>query len=69
VTGDKTTGFKVECDDSIANVGDPCEKEGHYSCAPDEHSIVKCSNKKFVQDDKCRSKEKCAVRGEQVGCY
>jgi hypothetical protein len=69
VTGDKSAGFKVECDDSIANVGDPCEKDGHYACAPDEKSIVKCAGKKFVQDDKCKTKEKCAVRGEQVGCY
>ncbi len=72
VTGDKGAGFKVECDDSIANVGDPCDKEGHYACAPDEKSIVKCKDKKFVQDDKCpgRSRqEKCQVRGELVGCY
>ena len=69
VTGDKASGFKVECDDSIANVGDPCEREGHYACAPDEKSIVRCKDKKFVQDDKCRSREKCQVRGEQVGCY
>jgi hypothetical protein len=69
VTGDKASGYKVECDDSIANIGDPCEKDGHYACAPDEKQIVKCVNKKFVADDKCKGKDKCAVRGEQVGCY
>lgn len=69
VGGDKASGFKVECDDSIANVGDPCEKDSHYACAPDEKQIVKCVNKKFVADDKCKGREKCAVKGEQVGCY
>lgn len=69
VTGDKGAGFKVECDDSIANVGDTCDKEGHFACAPDEKSIVKCVSKKFVADDKCRGREKCAVKGELVGCY
>jgi hypothetical protein len=70
VTGDKSAGFKVECDDSIANFGDPCDKEGHFSCAPDEKQIVKCVGKKFVGDDKCTKKqEKCAVKGELVGCY
>ena len=69
VTGDKNTGFKVECDDSIANPGDPCDKEGHYACAPDEKQIVKCVGKKFVGDDKCKKQEKCAVKGELVGCY
>ncbi len=61
--------FKVECDDTVANIGDACDKENHYACAPDEKQIVKCVNKKFVGDDKCKSREKCAVKGELVGCY
>jgi hypothetical protein len=69
VGGDKSQGFKVECDDSIASVGEPCEKEGHYSCAPDEKSIVKCVNKKYTQDDRCKGRDKCQVKGDQVGCY
>lgn len=69
VSGDKSSGFKVECDDSVANVGDPCEKEGHYACAPDERSIVRCKDKKFAQDDKCKPKEKCTLRDNQVGCF
>jgi hypothetical protein len=69
VTGDKGAGYKVECDDSIANIGDTCDKEGHFSCAPDEKQIVKCVNKKFIGDDKCKRQEKCAVKGELVGCY
>lgn len=69
VTGDKTAGFKVECDDSIATVGDPCDKEGHYSCSPDAKQIVKCTQRKYVADDKCKRREKCAVKGEVVGCY
>lgn len=69
VTGDKGAGFKVECDDSIATPGDPCDKEGHFACAPDEKQIVKCVGKKFVADDKCKKSEKCAVKGELVGCY
>jgi hypothetical protein len=70
VAGDKTAGFKVECDDSVANVGDPCEKEGHYACAPDERSLVRCKDKRFVQDDKCsKGKEKCGLRDNQVGCF
>lgn len=69
VGGDKVAGFKVECDDSIAPIGDPCEKEGHYACTPDEKQIVKCVGKKFVADDKCKGREKCGIKGELVGCY
>lgn len=69
VTGTKQTGFKVECDDSVAAAGDPCEKEEHYSCSSDERSILKCKNKKFDVEDKCKPKEKCQIRGGMVGCY
>ena len=69
VTGDKSAGFKVECDDSVAAIGDACEKEEHFSCATDERSILKCKHKKFELDEKCRAKEKCQTRGGQVGCY
>ncbi len=69
VTGGKEQGFKVECDDSIATVGDACEKEEHYSCASDERAILKCKNKKFEVEDKCRSKERCQIKGGTVGCF
>lgn len=69
ITGDKNAGYKVECDDSIAAPGDACEKEEHYSCSADEKMILKCKGKKFDVEEKCRPKEKCQIRGGQVGCY
>jgi len=69
IGGDAKTGFKVECDDSIANQGDACEKEDHFSCASDARAILKCKNKRFDIEDKCKTKEKCEIRGGQVGCY
>lgn len=61
--------YKVDCDDTVAVVGEPCDKENHFACATDERSVVKCVGKKFVQDEKCRTKEKCTIRGESVGCF
>ena len=69
IGGDAKAGFKVECDDSIANSGDACEKEDHFSCSADARAILKCKNKKFDVEDKCKSKEKCEIRGGQVGYY
>ncbi len=69
VTGSKETGFKVECDDSVAADGDSCEKEEHYSCTADERKILRCKGKKFVVEETCKSREKCQIRGGQVGCY
>ncbi len=65
----KPGSSKVDCDDTVAGLGEPCEKESHYACAGDERSVVKCVGKKWVQDEKCRTKEKCSIRGEQAGCY
>lgn len=66
--GDKATGFKVDCDDTVAVAGDPCDKENNYACAPDEKTILKCVGKKFAVEDKCRAKEKCAIRSDMVSC-
>jgi hypothetical protein len=69
VSGNKEQGYKVECDDSVAVAGDPCEKEEHFSCTSDERTILKCRSKKFEVEDRCKPKEKCQIRGGQVGCY
>jgi hypothetical protein len=69
VTSAKDAGFKVECDDSIAEDGDPCETEEHFSCSADSRAILRCRGKKFKVEEKCRSKESCQIRGGQVGCY
>lgn len=69
VTGTKEQGFKVECDDSVASAGDPCDKEEQYSCSSDERAILKCTSKRFEVEERCRSKERCQIKGGQVGCY
>lgn len=69
VTGTKEQGFKVECDDSVATAGDSCEKDEHFSCSSDERAILKCRSKKFEVEEKCKPKEKCQIKGGQVGCY
>lgn len=69
ITGTKDSGFKVECDDSVAAAGDNCEKEEHYTCSADERAILKCKAKKFEVEEKCKPKDKCQIRGGQVGCY
>jgi hypothetical protein len=60
---------KVQCDDSIADLGSPCDKEGHYACLRDRSRIIQCRAHVFVADDKCKKTERCAVKSETVGCY
>jgi hypothetical protein len=59
----------VECDDSIADLDDPCEKKSHYSCSADAKRILRCDGARFVQDDKCKSSQRCAIRAGNVGCW
>lgn len=62
--------LEIECDDSIARAGDPCEKEAHFACSEDEKAILKCRDHKFGVDETCKRRtEKCVVRGELIGCY
>ncbi len=65
----QTETAKVQCDDSLATVGEVCAVEHHYSCAQDRRSILVCKSRAFAQDDRCKAKEACAVRGELVGCF
>ena len=63
------SGARVECDDSISAVGSACDREGHYSCSVDLTRILVCRAHHFVSDDACKKRERCAIRGGQVGCY
>ncbi len=62
---------KVHCDDTIADLGDPCEKKGDgdkYACASDAKTVLKCDGQKFVLQEKCKGKDTCKVLPEGVGC-
>lgn len=69
LSGDRSSGLKVDCDDSIANAGDPCDKENNFACAQDQQTILKCVGKQFVSDERCNPKQRCDIRGDVVGCY
>lgn len=69
VVGTKEVGFKVECDDSLAQLNDVCGKADHYACSQDGRAILRCIGATFAIEDRCKAKEKCAIRAGQVGCY
>lgn len=68
VSGEKASGFKIECDDSVANAGDPCEKDAHFACSADMGAILVCKDRRFRVDVTCAGAEKCKVADGQVGC-
>lgn len=60
-------GGVIECDESLAQVGDGCHDEGNLACSSDKKAIVSCSQGKWTQKDACGSKN-CVVTGNTVGC-
>ncbi len=61
----------IQCDDTVAEVGDACEKkanEDHFACSLDAKSVLKCDAAKFVVVEKCRAKDTCKITTEGTGC-
>jgi hypothetical protein len=56
----------VKCDNTIANVGDLCAKDGDAACSTDAKAILECKGGKFSQTERCQGK--CKVEGLFVKC-
>jgi hypothetical protein len=61
---------KVNCDLSIARLGDPCDKlvEGTFACSEDARAIVKCEGGQFILDEKCKGAERCLSEPGSTRC-
>ncbi len=58
---------RVDCDDSLATEGDPCDKEGRIACAVDRGSELGCTNGKYERRRECRRSE-CRLEGTELYC-
>lgn len=58
---------KVDCDESMAQLGDACSGAG-YKCSVDGKSLLQCKDGKAALDEKCPEGESCKVAGNEVGC-
>lgn len=56
----------VDCDDSLALVGDACEPDS-LACSLDSKSVLACRGAKYAIEETC-SPRKCTVRGDTVDC-
>ncbi|HYQ02057.1 MAG TPA: hypothetical protein VER96_25460 [Polyangiaceae bacterium] len=69
--GCASSGGKLNCDTSIAKLGDACDKklEGQaFACTPDENEILVCKGGAFVHDETCKSGQKCGAVGLSTKC-
>jgi hypothetical protein len=65
--GCKVKDDNVQCDDSLAQAGDPCEG-ARYGCSPDGRSLLVCKDAHYAMDEACPKGKACKVVGTQVGC-
>jgi hypothetical protein len=68
--GCKVVSEKLECDMSVAAVGDLCgaDMAGQHACSAERASIVICKDGHFAVDEPCRNGEKCIDEGETIKC-
>jgi hypothetical protein len=56
----------VACDDSIAQAGDPCLKEGDVACSVDGKAVLTCKAGTFGPSTTCRGR--CVAQGLNIRC-
>lgn len=62
----RAVGKQIQCDTSMAEVGDACEEEGILSCDTAKKTMLKCVEKKFVKEQAC--KRRCNNAFNKFSC-
>jgi hypothetical protein len=61
---------KLDCDQTVATLGDGCDPrlEGSFACSEDRKGIVKCAAGRFVADEKCKAGTECLAEPGSTRC-
>jgi hypothetical protein len=61
---------KIDCDQSVARLGDGCDRrvEGSFACSEDRKNIVKCAGGRFIADEKCKAGSACLAEPGSTRC-
>jgi hypothetical protein len=67
--GCMSTSTTIECDNSLATVGDICLTQGDISCAADHKAALECDNGKFKVAGTCKGADGCQLKpGNRIAC-
>ena len=58
---------KVECDDALAEEGDPCDQPKRIACAVDRKAELVCQGNKYAKKRDCRRTD-CRLDGSELFC-
>jgi hypothetical protein len=68
--GCSSGGGKLACDQTIAKLGDVCDKtlSGSTACSDDKKSLLTCQSERFAASEKCKPGTTCTVSGQSTKC-
>jgi hypothetical protein len=68
--GCNAAGGKLNCDMSVADPGDACDRsmEGKNACSGDGSRILVCREHRFTDDEKCKPGTRCSTEGGGISC-
>ncbi len=58
---------RVDCDDAVAELGDPCDQDGRIACAADHKAELFCSHGQYDKKRDCRRTD-CRLDGNELFC-
>lgn len=58
---------KIDCDDGVAQEGDPCAQPRRITCALDHKEELVCDGHKFGKKRDCRRSD-CRIDGTELFC-
>ncbi|HEY8038849.1 MAG TPA: hypothetical protein VIF15_03615 [Polyangiaceae bacterium] len=58
---------KVDCDDAVAQEGDPCDQPKRIACAVDHKAELVCQEGKYAKKRDCRRSD-CKLEGNELFC-
>ncbi len=69
-SGCNSSAKKLSCDQTVAKLGDACDKglEGHIACNEEHSATLACKKQSFTLDEKCKPGTKCSVEGSSTSC-
>ena len=64
----RSSGSKIECDDTIADLGGACATDDSMACAIDGSALLRCKGGRMTEASLCRGPKRCVVDGTRPTC-
>jgi hypothetical protein len=66
--GCETVAGQPNCDQSVADVGEPCKKENAKACSADKSRVLTCKDGRLTAQYECRGERRCNSAGGKLAC-